>query len=58
MQAEVGDEDEPEEGVVEEVEEGDEEIPACIACVWCIAVREQMTWHFLLWYMDSYGEQN
>jgi hypothetical protein len=43
---------------VEEVEEGDEEIPACIACVWCIAVREQMTWHFLLWYMDSYGEQN
>jgi hypothetical protein len=51
---------------VEEVEEDDEEIPVCIACVWCIAFlehlaycsREQMTWHFLLWYMDTYGEQN
>jgi hypothetical protein len=56
VQAEDGDEDEPEEGVVEEVEEDDEEIPACLVCVWCIAVleqlaycsREQMTWHSLL----------
>lgn len=32
MQAEVGDGDEPEEGVVEEVEEDDEEVPACLVC--------------------------
>lgn len=30
--AEVGDGDEPEEGVVEEVEEDDEEVPACLVC--------------------------
>jgi hypothetical protein len=46
--------DEPGEGVVEEGEEDDED--ACLICVWCIAVLEQllycsceqMTWHFVL----------
>jgi hypothetical protein len=66
VQAEVEGGDEPEEGVVEEAEEDDEEIHACFVCVWCTAVleqfayciREQMTWHYLLWYMDTHGEQN
>lgn len=55
MQAEVGDVDEPEEGVVEEGEEDDED--TYFVCVWCIAVFEQlsycsceqMMWHFVLW---------
>jgi len=52
VQAEVGDVDEPEEGVVGEGEEDDEHL----LCMWCIAVFEQlsyciceqMMWHFVL----------
>lgn len=57
MQAEVGDVDEPEEGVVEEGEEDDEDTYFVCVCVWCIALFEQlpycsceqMMWHFVLW---------